>query len=68
MLLTRDEVAELIWVSEYLRSTGRDRNIPWSEVSEENQNRYLYQADMILAAEHSKSTHPWKWPKTEHEG
>lgn len=45
----REAIAEAIWRAEYRRATGRERSIPWSEVSSTDRERYRYVADAILA-------------------
>ena len=45
----REAIAEAIWRAEYRRATGRERSIPWSEVSNNDHERYCYIARAILA-------------------
>lgn len=44
-----EAIAETIWRAEYRRATGRERSVPWSEVSSTDRERYRYVADNILA-------------------
>ena len=44
-----EAIAETIWRAEYRRATGRERSIPWSEVSNNDHERYCYIARAILA-------------------
>jgi hypothetical protein len=44
-----EAIAETIWRAEYRRATGRERSIPWSEVSSTDRERYRYVAAAILA-------------------
>ena len=52
MKLNREQIAEIIWRSEYIRATGKQRNISWSDgVSAWDKEKYLAVADAILEAE-----------------
>jgi hypothetical protein len=46
----RETIAEAMWRGELRRAAGKERNIPWSEVSETDQARWLYLADAAIAA------------------
>lgn len=46
----RDLIAETMWRAEYTRATGKERSIPWSEVAYDDQQKYLYVADVVAAA------------------
>lgn len=45
---TSTEIADCIWRSEYRRATGKERTLPFSEISSQDQARYLFVADDIL--------------------
>lgn len=48
-------VAETIWRAEYRRATGKERSIPWSEVSRDDQKKYEYLAKAVLNALYNAS-------------
>lgn len=50
----RDSIAECIWRAEYRRATGKERLVPWSEVAPNDQDKYLFVADAILALSRPK--------------
>lgn len=45
-----EDVAEVLWQSEYVRATGKRRSIPWSEVSDETKEQYRFCARAAHAA------------------
>lgn len=47
----RDAIAETIWRAEYLRATGKERLVSWTDgVSTEDKEKYRFIADALLAA------------------
>lgn len=47
-MISLERMAECIWKAEYRRATGKERLVPWSEVSPNDQDKYRYLADAIL--------------------
>lgn len=44
-----EQIAEIMWRSEYRRATGRERSIRWAEVADKDKDRYRYTARDIEA-------------------
>ena len=44
-----ERIAETVWRAEFMRSTGRDRLVPWCEINETDRERYRFIARAIAA-------------------